>query len=667
MTNLELAVALIEQGRKVFPAWNALGAPGHKSPMSQLVPKGVLSATLDVEQACEWWGYYPDALVGLACGDGLTVVDLDDRDAERGNGIAAWEAFGGETEGANVVTTQSGGKHLYFEGNAPNSKDTIAGGLEVRCKGYYVIAWALVDTTQLPPLPAFLQTHIAESTRQSTERRSKLSLTTRYDLIGAFEAEDGYIGEVGRQGKHAVVCPWVDQHGDKVYKPDTTVIFEPDAEGKPWAFHCSRTSCNGSSGDKRVIRDVIKLLAPKHPEFFTEDAVPDETADDIAVVRDGHEYALTHGALTINAGRLAWKGEDLNAEIIITDGDFKMAPANIILNKLSSRNDLTRFRPTWESQWNSFCRQVIISERENSEQSIDLSTFVCPVANPEYIAHALLPPLVSDEINIWFGDGGTGKSLLALAAAGYLVKQGKRVLYLDFEMSAGAHRRRLTQLFGDNLPSIEYMTCDRPLPLIGDSIVRKVKRAGIDFVIIDSVVFACGGPAEDSETVGNYCAVARRTGVGTLHLAHITKSADAQATMKPFGSSFWHNSARSTWFIKQDSIRVEKKKETIIDLSLYHRKTNFGPPETQPRGLRIVHTYETNRMDFKSFASEAVDKSTPGLMRQIIGGRGPMDKDTLKAALKEAGVKPNTITQAINRELKAGTIVEHNALIHLKE
>jgi hypothetical protein len=661
MTNLDIAIAWIERGRRVFPCWNTPGAPGHKAPMGNLVPKGVLNATDDADVVCEWWSVYPDALVGVAGGDGLVLVDLDDKTPDRGTGTEAWLALGGSLDGANVVKTKSGGYHLYFTGDLPNSKDTIAGGLEVRCRNQYVIAWDVVEQWPAPPLPAFLQKKVAESKQASYARRSQRVLSTRYDLVGAFEAEGLYLGEVGREGKHAVTCPWHEEHdNNRVYKADATVIFEPDDEGKPWGFKCSRSSCSG-----RTVRDVIKKLANLHPEFFT-----DGVLKAAQFTSDGHDYTFNDGLVEINASRLVWRGDDLFAEIVVKDTDRgELAPTIVTMTRISSRNDLVRTpvssHPTWSDVWNDFCRQVIEAERGASVDSVDLRSVERPTADPEYVAHALLPGLPRSSMSIWFGDGGSGKSLVALFVAGQLAKQGLRVLYLDFEMGAGDHRGRFEQLFGDDMPELFYMSCDTPLPLVADSIKRKIRREKIDFVVVDSIVFAAGGPAEESDIAQRYCQLARQFGVGSLHLAHITKGGD-NATEKPFGSSFWHNGARSTWYVKQDDIRREKT-ETIIDLSLYHKKTNFGPREKEPRGVRIIHKYAEDRITFMGWECPVTVASTPALMKQTIETRGPMDRETLKSAMVEAGVKIKTFTKTLNREIKTGTLYEEDGLIFLKD
>ena len=78
----------------------------------------------------------------------------------------------------------------------------------------------------------------------------------------------------------------------------------------------------------------------------------------------------------------------------------------------------------------------------------------------------------------------------------------------------------------------------------------------------------------------SYANYVRSLGVGSLHLAHMTKGGDA-AKMKPFGSVFWHSSARSSWYFEAERSKSGLDFDTT-DLTLFHRKTNFGPLEREP-------------------------------------------------------------------------------------
>ena len=68
-----------------------------------------------------------------------------------------------------------------------------------------------------------------------------------------------------------------------------------------------------------------------------------------------------------------------------------------------------------------------------------------------------------------------------------------------------------------------------------------------------------------------YFAVVRQFGIGSLHIAHVNKS--EHGDQRPFGSTFWHNSARSTWFLQR---ATDTAGDTEVHLAAYHRKANTG-------------------------------------------------------------------------------------------
>ena len=61
-----------------------------------------------------------------------------------------------------------------------------------------------------------------------------------------------------------------------------------------------------------------------------------------------------------------------------------------------------------------------------------------------------------------------------------------------------------------------------------------------------------------------------RSGLGSLHLAHINRSEGGD--QKPFGSAFWHNSARATWFLKNASTSPDGQTMTV---GAFNRKSNL--------------------------------------------------------------------------------------------
>lgn len=105
-------------------------------------------ATADLEQIRRWWTcsvteWEQPYGVGIACGHGLAVLDIDDRDDKSGSEtLAELEREHGALPATMTVRTPSGGRHLYFavEQDVDNSQGALGPGLDVRGQGGYVVA-----------------------------------------------------------------------------------------------------------------------------------------------------------------------------------------------------------------------------------------------------------------------------------------------------------------------------------------------------------------------------------------------------------------------------------------------------------------------------------------------------------------------------------------------
>lgn len=134
-SNLDCALAHAKAGRPVFPC---------RPDKAPRITGWQEKATCDPDQIHQWWRQWPDAMPGLPTGraSGLAVLDLDVKDGR--DGIAALRALAFDPDSLSpcIVTTMSGGRHLYFqwpEGLAC-SVDKVARGVDVRAEGGLVIA-----------------------------------------------------------------------------------------------------------------------------------------------------------------------------------------------------------------------------------------------------------------------------------------------------------------------------------------------------------------------------------------------------------------------------------------------------------------------------------------------------------------------------------------------
>lgn len=237
----------------------------------------------------------------------------------------------------------------------------------------------------------------------------------------------------------------------------------------------------------------------------------------------------------------------------------------------------------WAGAVELLCFRLMEAETQGDTVK-PLADYDEPSADTEWSVGGL--PLLQHHPMILFGDGGAAKSYIALWLAASLARQGITVLYADWEFEPGEHRRRLRLMSGASLPAnLLYVRCHHPLVDEASRLQAAIVKHGVQYVVCDSIAFAVPGRPEDAEHAGSYFRAVRSLGVGSMHLAHVTKSGLQETDPdKPFGSVFWSNGARSTWYVKRADIGIEQANQ--IDVALYHRKTNTGQ-RLSARGLRL--------------------------------------------------------------------------------
>lgn len=318
---------------------------------------------------------------------------------------------------------------------------------------------------------------------------------------------------------------------------------------------------------------------------------------------------------------------------------------------LAERANTTAEELDWTAVIEEFAQRVIAAEREGTP-ALSLRDVECDPQRQTTETVAGLPLLLHHP-QIIFGAGGSMKSLLALNIGGELDNRGIRTLLVDWELSEYDHRNRLSRLFGETMPGLKYVRADRPLVHEMDRLRRIIREDGIRFVIFDSAGFACDGPPEAAETALNYFRAVRQLGdIGSLHIAHQTKSTDGDRT--PFGSIFWFNSARSIWFVKSS----EASEPTIQVVGAFHRKANLGAIHSAV-GFRA--TFSEGRIDIENMdVSDVGDLATTlpikQRMRNLLRG-GAM---TPAAIATELDAKEGSITRIQRRERAMFTLVRND-------
>jgi hypothetical protein len=340
--------------------------------------------------------------------------------------------------------------------------------------------------------------------------------------------------------------------------------------------------------------------------------------------------------------------------------DFNLSSARARSDRAKILGGRTNFgaREEW-IDWNGiieeFCQRVLVDERRGAA-SFDLRELDRP--DPDDTIRIAGIEIPRRHPIIFFGDGGAAKSYTALYLAGLMVEEGINVALFDWELAGEDHRDRLERLFPSGMPKIIYARCERPLVHEVDRLRRIVRDENIEYCFYDSVAFACDGPPEAAEVAGKYFRATRQIGGGSLHIAHVSKAEGAD--QKPFGSTFWHNGARATWYIKASQDTMNDK---VLMLGLFNRKANLSRLQ-RPAAFRVefadIKTYFTN--DNVADTPELADKmSLTQRMREALK-KGPMPAKNL-AIIVGASIK--RVNETAKRQNKLFVIEKSGEIANL--
>lgn len=204
---------------------------------------------------------------------------------------------------------------------------------------------------------------------------------------------------------------------------------------------------------------------------------------------------------------------------------------------------------------------------------------------------------------ILYGDGGSGKSLMALALAAHALRgmpfggdpnwrltpiQG--VLIADWEDSAEEFNDRLGGLcagLGHPVPAnVVYKRMQGPLRDGAADLRSLILKHDLDLVIIDSGSVAAGGELESSETALAFADILRALSATTLVTAHVPWSqTEVDGRRRPFGSIFFRNAFRSLIELRASSDDTTPGLQVTCRLE----KANHTPrPLPQPAGWQIL-------------------------------------------------------------------------------
>ena len=189
-----------------------------------------------------------------------------------------------------------------------------------------------------------------------------------------------------------------------------------------------------------------------------------------------------------------------------------------------------------------------------------------------------------------------------------------------------------------------------------DRIARIIRNDGITYGIFDSVGFACDGPPEAAESALGYFRAVRQLRIGGLHIAHVSKAENGD--QRPFGSAFWHNSARATWFAKA----AGQDEPGELTIGLLNRKSNLGAL-LSPLAYRFEFRQDRTVITPMSAASvESFAKDVPLWKRivELLKARSPL---LISQIAEELDAKPDSVEKTLKR--RKGMFVSVSGADHI--
>lgn len=329
------------------------------------------------------------------------------------------------------------------------------------------------------------------------------------------------------------------------------------------------------------------------------------------------------------------------------------------LSSMSHRQALVRtLRSRWEGpdapDWSKIIEQTALLGLEHSRtgEPVVMVGRMDRSPSPRYLLRPLLP---ASELSMLYGDGGSGKTLLAVAIAlsvqeglpvlGLTPEGREKVLFLDWETSAETLDARVKMVASGTdcatIPELTYRRCSGPLADQVDDLQRVIGRTGARWIIVDSVGAACGGEPESAEVVLRMVNAIRALQATTLLIDHTPKGGD-----EPFGSVYKKNACRMVWHLR----REQDVDETQMHLAAFNVKTNLSRKH-RPLGWRVQFDEEAETVRFRAVDVGDVAAFRMGLsvreqIRLYLAGTGA---GSVKDISEGTGLAKETVSRVLRR------------------
>jgi len=271
---------------------------------------------------------------------------------------------------------------------------------------------------------------------------------------------------------------------------------------------------------------------------------------------------------------------------------------------------------------------------------------------------------------VLFGDGGMGKSYLALGISTCitlgrsflgLAVQASNVLYLDWELDQAEFTRRAFRVargMGLERPpaNLYYVSVAQAFSRLLRPVKVFIEQEQVGLVVVDSIGLACAGDPELARDVIGFFALLKSLGATVLAIDHQSKLQEGQhySLKTPFGSVYKGNLSRSL-------IQTERvaEQDGQLDIVLHHKKFTFGRLNGG-LGVRIqfdksgwAETVRLSAFDPKTAPTTSVPQTAREKIEYSLHHDGPA---TTKTLVQRTGENKKTIGNELTRLAKLGKV-----------
>jgi hypothetical protein len=336
--------------------------------------------------------------------------------------------------------------------------------------------------------------------------------------------------------------------------------------------------------------------------------------------------------------------------LAIVDGGARRQFANRLAGHPNAKR-LGISAESWAQVVEDACHQLL-ADHASVDAPVSLDG-AYPDATDE--RHLFAPLLLGGAVpTSLFGEGGSGKSWVALAIA-VSVASGRSavarieaparrvpVLWLDFENDERELRSRVARLTdGAPLEGLHYLRGSGALAKQVDAIAELITDLGVGLLVVDSITGATGGaPLNDDATATSLHGALRQLGIPTLLIAHTAKNSKTGGI---FGAVAFRDLSRLVW-------SVEKSDEASNYILLKDTKRN-GTAKSDDLVLHIDFApgeglVRLSRSDTQSLPAELNSRLT--VRQQVMNAlRGESLTREQLAELVDA--KANTLNTTLRR------------------